>query len=74
MMQKPGRLLAMIGLAVRTLSTPSLTQDDARARKLIEEAFSRRYHWNEDLKGFTADFTRTSEGKTNNGSINVNIT
>ena len=29
-----------------------LAQDDSRWRKLMDEAFNRRYRWNENLKGF----------------------
>ena len=42
-------------------------------RKLMEEAFNRRYRWNESLKGFSADFSVTSEGKTAKGSIKVDM-
>jgi len=54
-MRKPGQVMAMLSLAIGALLTPALAQDDARARKLMEEAFSRRYRWNESLKAFSAD-------------------
>jgi Protein of unknown function (DUF3386) len=40
----------------------------------MEDAFSRRYRWSESLKGFSADFTLTGEGKTVKGSIKADVT
>ena len=37
------------------------------------EAFNQRYRWNENLKGFSADFTLTGEGKAAKGSIKADL-
>ena len=50
-------MLAVIGMTVVGFFTPVRAEHDARARKMMEEAFNRRYRWNESLKGFSADFT-----------------
>src|SRR5271166_1968427 len=73
MMRMPGQVMAMLSLAIGALLTPALAQDDTRARKMMEEAFNRRYRWNESLKGFLADFTLTREGKTVKGSIKADV-
>lgn len=72
-MRKPGQVMAMFSFAIGAFLTPALAQDNGRARKLMEEAFSRRYRWSENLKGFSADFTLTSEGKTAKGSIKADL-
>ena len=46
MMRKLVQVIAMVSLAIGALLTPARAQDEARARKLMEEAFSRRYRWN----------------------------
>ena len=51
--------------------TPSLADDEPRARKMMEEAFNRRYRWSENFKGFSADSALTREGKTVKGSVKV---
>jgi hypothetical protein len=66
-------MLTVIGMAVVGFLTPARAQDDARARKMMEEAFNRRYRWNESLKGFSADFTLSREGKTVKGSLKADI-
>jgi hypothetical protein len=48
--------------------------DDARARKMMEDAFNHRYRWSQSLKGFSGDFTLTREGKTFKGSFKADIT
>ncbi len=40
----------------------------------MEEAFNRRYRWNEEFKGFSADFSFTREGKTVKGTIQADAT
>ena len=40
----------------------------------MEEAFNRRYHWNESFKGFSADFTLIRDGKTVKGTIKADAT
>jgi hypothetical protein len=66
-------MLAAIGMAAVALLTPARAQDDARARKMMEEAFNRRYRWNDAFKGFSADFTLSREGKTVKGSLKADI-
>jgi hypothetical protein len=66
-------LLTAAALAGTTLSAYAFA-DDARARKMMEEAFNRRYHWNENFKGFSADFALTREGKTIKGTIKADAT
>jgi hypothetical protein len=67
-------MLAAIGMAAVALSTPARAEDDARARKMMEEAFNRRYRWDENFKGFSADFTLTREGKTVKGTLKADVT
>jgi len=43
--------------------------DNPRARKLMEDAFNRRYRWGEDFKGFSADFSYRREGRTVQGTV-----
>ncbi len=45
-MRKPGQIMATVSLAIGALLSSALAQDEARAHKLMEEAFSRRYRWN----------------------------
>jgi hypothetical protein len=66
--------LTMIGLALGSLSTSARAEDESRARKMMEDAFNRRYRWGEDFKGFSADFTHTREGKTVKGSLKADVT
>ena len=40
----------------------------------MEEAFNRRYHWNEGFKGFSADFSYTREGNAVKGTIKADAT
>ncbi len=72
-MRNPGHITTMLGLAIGALLTPAFGQDDARARKLMEEAFNRRYRWSESFKGFSADFTLTREGKSVSGSLKADL-
>lgn len=67
-------MLSAAVLLGATLSTPAWADDDARARKMMEEAFNRRYHWNESFKGFSADFTLHREGKTVKGTVKADAT
>jgi Protein of unknown function (DUF3386) len=71
----PG-LLAMAGLATLTLASAARAGDgdDPRARKLMEDAFNRRYRWAEDFKGFSADFTYRHEGRTVQGTVRADVT
>ena len=72
-MTRSGKIMALLGLALGAVSTPVLAQDQSRWRKLMEEAFNHRYRWNESLKGFSAEFTLTNEGKTTRGSIKADL-
>ena len=71
----PG-LLAMAGLATLALASAARAGDgdDPRARKLMEDAFNRRYRWAEDFKGFSADFTYRREGRTVQGTVRADAT
>jgi hypothetical protein len=60
-------------LAVMSLAV-ARADDDSRARKMMEEAFNRRYRWNDGFKGFSADFSFTREGKTVKGTIKADAT
>jgi hypothetical protein len=66
----------MIGLGLGALSatTTARAEAESRARKMMEDAFNRRYRWGEDFKGFSADFTYTREGKTVKGSLRADVT
>ena len=70
------RLLAMAGLTTLALATAARAGDgdDTRARKLMEEAFNRRYKWAEDFKGFSADFSCRREGRTVQGTVKADAT
>ena len=48
-------MLAMLAPAA-VMSFTAAADDDPRARKIMEEAFNRRYRWNEAFKGFWAEF------------------
>lgn len=71
----PG-LLAMAGLATLALASAARAGDgdDPRARRLMEDAFNRRYRWAEDFKGFSADFSCRREGKTVQGTVRADVT
>ncbi len=71
----PG-LLAMAGLATLALASAARAGDgdDPRARKLMEDAFNRRYRWAEDFKGFSADFSYRREGRTVQGTVRADVT
>src|SRR4029078_6810888 len=51
-----------------------ITEDIDVPRRIKEEAFIRLYRWNESLKGFSADFTLSREGKTVKGSLKADVT
>jgi hypothetical protein len=71
----PG-LLAMAGLATLALASAARAGDgdEPRARKLMEEAFNRRYRWAENFKGFSADFAYRREGRTVQGTVRADAT
>ena len=73
-MRKLLQVMAIAGLAIGASSAPAMAQDSKRVRKLLEEAFNRRYRWNENLQGFSADFTLNSEGKMTKGTIKADLT
>ena len=66
-------MLAVIGMAVVGFLPPRVRRM-IPVRKMMEEAFNRRYRWNESLKGFSADFTLSREGKTVKGSLRADVT
>jgi hypothetical protein len=67
-------LLVMMSLASLALASPAQAGDDTRARKLMEEAFNRRYRWAESFKGFSAEFSYRREGKTTQGTVKAEVT
>jgi hypothetical protein len=73
-MNKTWLILAL--LVPASVWSPSVASagDDARARKLMEEAFNHRYRWNDGFKGFSADFSCTREGKTVKGTLKADAT
>jgi hypothetical protein len=73
-MRKAWWILALIVLTVLASFASTRAGDDTRARKMMEEAFNRRYRWSENFKGFSAEFALTREGKTAKGSIQVDMT
>jgi len=73
-MTRTGLLLALLAPAFVLSFSAARADDDARARKMMEEAFNRRYRWNEGFKGFSADFSCSREGKTIKGTIKVDAT
>ena len=73
-MTKSWLMLAMLALAAVMSLSAARADDDARARKMMEEAFNRRYRWSEGFKGFSADFSFTREGKTVKGTIKADAT
>jgi hypothetical protein len=66
----------MAGLATLALTSAARAGDgdDPRARKLMEEAFNRRYRWAEEFKGFSADFSCQREGRTVRGTVRADAT
>jgi hypothetical protein len=68
------RAFWMLVLAACATLTPARADDDVRARKLLEEAFNRRYRWSDQFQGFSADFTVTREGKTVKGTVKADAT
>ncbi len=71
----PGQLV-IIGLATLALGFAARAGegDDARAKKLMEDAFNRRYRWPEYFKGFSADFSYRHEDKTVQGTVRADVT
>jgi hypothetical protein len=69
-------LVVIAGLATITVAATARAGDggDAQARKLMDEAFNRRYRWAESFKGFTADFSYRHDEKTVKGTINADVT
>jgi hypothetical protein len=66
--------LAILAPASALLISAARADDDAHARKMMEEAFNHRYRWNEGFKGFWADFAFTREGKTVKGTVKADAT
>jgi hypothetical protein len=69
-------LLAILTLVALALSSFAQAGggDDARARKLLEEAFNRRYRWPENFKSFSADFSFRRDDRTVQGSVKADVT
>jgi hypothetical protein len=73
-MRKTWLMLAVLAPAAVMSLSAARADDDPRARKMMEEAFNRRYRWNESFKGFSADFTFARAGKTVKGTIKADAT
>ncbi len=73
-MTKTWLMLALLAPATVLSFSAARADDDARARKMMEEAFNRRYRWNDGFKGFSADFSLIREGKTVKGTIHADAT
>ena len=67
-------MLALLAPASVLSLSAARADDDARARKMMQEAFNRRYRWNEGFQGFSANFSLTREGKTVKGTIHADVT
>jgi hypothetical protein len=64
----------MASLATSMLASAARADDEPRARKLMEEAFNRRYRWAESFKGFSADFSYRRDGQTLHGTVKADVT
>jgi hypothetical protein len=73
-MTKSWVMLALLAPASLLSLAVARADDDARARTMMQEAFNRRYRWNEGFKGFSANFSLTREGKTVKGTIKADAT
>ncbi|MGC8643606.1 MAG: DUF3386 family protein, partial [Isosphaeraceae bacterium] len=71
----PG-LLVLLSWAIMAMASDARAGegDDARARKLMEEAFNRRYRWPDNLKGFSADFFYRQHDQTVQGTLKADVT
>lgn len=67
-------MLAVVAFTAVASLSPARADDETQARKMMEDAFNRRYHWSESFKGFSADFTCTREAKTVKGTIKADAT
>jgi len=67
-------LASLAGRALLAQDAATATKDDAMARQHLQQASERRYGWDKSLKGFTADFALTRDGKTCNGRVTVKLT
>ena len=59
--------------APTTNEAATTTTDDPAARELFREASGRRYRWDKDLKGFSADVTLEQNGKSATGTVTVKL-
>ena len=73
-MIKAWSILAIVAAVTVLPLLATRADDDTRARKMFEEAFNRRYRWNEGFKGFSADFSFNREGKTVKGTLHADAT
>jgi Protein of unknown function (DUF3386) len=67
-------MLALMAPALVLSLSAVRADDDTRARKMMEEAFNRRYRWDDGFRGFSADFSFTREGKTVKGTVHADAT
>ncbi len=73
-MSRTWLMLALLAPAAVMSLSAARADDDPRARKMMEEAFNRRYRWSESFKGFSADFAFNRAGKTVKGTIKADAT
>lgn len=73
-MTKTWMILAFLAPATVFVVSVARGGDDSRARMMMEEAFNRRYRWNDNFQGFSADFSLTRDGKTVKGTVKADAT
>lgn len=71
----PG-LLVLLSWAIMAMASDARGSegDDSRARKLLADAFNRRYRWPDNLQGFSADFTYRHDDQTVQGTVKADFT
>jgi hypothetical protein len=69
-------LVVLTGLAALAVQSAARAGggDEPRARKLMEDAFNRRYRWAENFQGFSADFAFRRDEKTVHGTVKADVT
>ncbi len=66
--------VALANQAATTTNEAATTiKDDPAARELFREASGRRYRWDRDLQGFSADVTLELNGKSTTGTVTVKL-
>lgn len=79
MKRKAIGMILFAGAGVLTLSVAlaneaaTTTKDEPAARELFREASGRRYRWDKELKGFSANVTLEQNGKSTTGTVTVKL-